>query len=52
MSWLPAGGADLAILNSRTSPDARKIYRQATDEDGSRRDENSKIDSIFLSITS
>jgi len=36
----------------RTGTMRRKIDRQATDEDGGRRDENRKACSIFLSITS
>jgi hypothetical protein len=42
--------ADPVIAARR--PMRRKIYRQATDEDGGRRDENRKIYSVLLSITS
>ena len=48
-----SNGIPVSIPRSAAArrPMRRKIYRQATDEDGGHRDENRKICSIFLSIT-
>ena len=44
---LPAGQANLTVLNRARRPIRSKIYRQATGEDGGHREENRKTCSTF-----